>query len=145
MATSFSLTSAIKVFPCPSCGETINTTLKECSFCHAAIDPAAAEQSAAATALVSRACNDASYLTVMAGLLLPFFLLLFFPLMTLVGFVGMWFLTLAIPFMCIRWWVKYGKIKTTDSDFSNARGRAIGISVAAAALIIARTTGILHY
>jgi hypothetical protein len=39
-----------------------------------------------------------------------------------VGLAGFWFLRLAIPFMLIRWWIKFGKIKTDDPDFSQARG-----------------------
>jgi hypothetical protein len=136
MSTSFSLTPTVQVFPCPNCRETINTTMTACNFCGTAIDNTAAEQAASATTRISSACSDASYLKVMAGLLLPFLGLMFIPLLTLVGVVGLWFLRLAIPFMCIRWWVKYGKIKTTDPDFSNARGTAIWVSVVGVAALI---------
>jgi hypothetical protein len=37
-----------------------------------------------------------------------------------IGWLGFTFLEFAIPFMCIRWWVKYGRIQTTDPDFANA-------------------------
>jgi hypothetical protein len=129
MSTSFNLSSGIEVFPCPNCRETINTSMAACKFCGTPIDRNAAEQSAAETTRISAACSDASYLKIMAGLLLPFLGLMFIPLLTLVGVVGLWFLRVAIPFMCVRWWIKYGKIKTTDPDFSNARGTAIWVSV----------------
>jgi hypothetical protein len=122
MASSFSLTPGIRVFPCPNCGETINTTVQQCPFCSTIIDHNAAEASAAATAHVSQAISDASYLKVMAWAILSFFLVMFIPFLGLVGFAGLWFLRIAIPFMLIRWWVRYGKIKTDDREFSQARG-----------------------
>jgi hypothetical protein len=136
MSTSFSLTPAVQVFPCPNCRETINTSMAACNFCGKLIDQAAAEQAAADTTRISAACSDASYLKVMAGLLLPFLGIMFIPLLSLIGVVGPWFLRLAIPFMCVRWWVKYGKINTTDPDFSNARGTAIWVSVVGVIAVI---------
>lgn len=91
-------------------------------FCGNAIDHVAAEASAAATARISQAVSDASYLKVMAWAILTFFLLMFVPFLGLAGIAGLWFLRLAIPFMLIRWWIRSGKIKTDDRDFSQARG-----------------------
>ena len=92
------------------------------------IDRAAAEQSAAITSNISQACSDASYLKVMLGILIPFGLLIFFPFLGLAGLVGFVFIKYAVPVMTIRWWVKYGRIKTTDSDFRSARGTVILVS-----------------
>lgn len=125
MSTAFNLTSAIQVFPCPNCRETINTTAQTCPFCGTAIDHAAAEHSAAKTARISRAVSDASYIRIMLGLLIPFFLLIFVPLLNLIGVVGFWFLKIAIPVMTVRWWVLYGRIRTTDPDFPKARRTAL--------------------
>jgi hypothetical protein len=136
MSTSFNLSSGIEVFPCPNCRETINTSMAACKFCGTPIDRAAAAQAAADTTRVSAACSDASYLKIMAGLLIPFFVLMFIPFLNLAGVIGLWFLRLAIPFMCIRWWIKYAKIKSTDPDFSNARGTAIWVSVVGVAALI---------
>jgi hypothetical protein len=122
MSPSLTLASDIHVFPCPNCNETINTSMQLCKYCNTPIDHAAAEAAAAETSRISQACSDASYLRVMLGLLLPFFGLIFIPLLSLIGAAGFWFLKIAIPVMLIRWWVKFGKIKTTDPDFSKARG-----------------------
>jgi hypothetical protein len=129
MAQGLSLSSAVNVFPCPNCKETINTSMQQCSFCSAPIDHAAAEQSAAATSRISSACSDASYLKIMAWSLLTFFVLFLFPFLGLAGIVGFWFLRIAIPVMCIRWWIKYGSVKTDDPDFSRARRAAIVVSI----------------
>ena len=102
--------------------------MQQCSFCGTAIDAAAAEKSAAETSKISQACSDASYLRIMFRLMLPSFGLIFVPLLSLLGGVGLLFLEVAIPIMCIRWWVKYRRIQTRDPDFSKARGNAILVS-----------------
>jgi endogenous inhibitor of DNA gyrase (YacG/DUF329 family) len=128
MAGTLSLSSAVQVFPCPSCGETINTSVQQCPFCSAPIDRAEAEKSAAETSRISQACSDASYLKIMLAILIPFGILIFFPFLGLAGMLGFIFIKYAVPVMTIRWWIKYGRIKTTDSDFHNARGTVILVS-----------------
>jgi len=125
MSPSLTMASDIQVFPCPHCNETINTSMQVCKFCATPIDAAAAIASADLTTRISQACSDASYLSIMLGLMLPFFGLILVPLLSLLGLAGFWFLKVAIPVMLIRWWVKFGKIKTNDPDFSKARGTTI--------------------
>jgi hypothetical protein len=131
MASSLSLTSAPKVFPCSNCGETINTSMQQCPFCSTLIDSASAEISAAATTKISQACSDASYLRVMAWAYVTFFLVLFIPFLGLAGAAGLWFLAIAIPVMVVRWWIKFGAIKTTDPDFARAKRTTIIVSIVA--------------
>ena len=54
--------------------------------------------------------------------------------------IGLIFVTYALPVMCIRWWVKYGSIKTDDADFPRARLTAI-IVTAIAFLNLCRDAG----
>jgi hypothetical protein len=136
MAGTLSLSSTVQVFPCPSCKETINTSMLECPFCSTHIDHAAADVSAAATSRISQACSDASYLKVMAWSWLTFIVVMFIPLVGLAGFVGLLFLRVAIPVMVVRWWIKFGSIKTDDRDFARAKRAAIVVSVIAALLVI---------
>ena len=128
MAGTLSLSSTVEVFPCPNCGETINTSLDHCSFCSTPIDRAAAEASAAETSRISQACSDASYLRIMLGALIPFGLTIFFPFLGLAGLVGFAFLKYAVPVMSVRWWVKFGRTKTSDPDFRKARKTVILVS-----------------
>ena len=125
---AFNLTPTVQVFPCPHCGETINTSLQECSFCHSPIDHTAAKAAAAETNRISSACSDASYLKIMLALLIPFGLLIFVPLLNLIGLVGFVFLKYAVPVMTIRWWIMYRSITTADPDFHSARGTVIFVS-----------------
>jgi hypothetical protein len=128
MGGSLRLTSRVQVYPCPNCQETINTSDLQCPFCSTPIDRTAAEQSAAATSRISQACSDASYLKIMLSILIPFGILAFFPFLGLAGMFGFIFIKYAVPVMTIRWWIKYGRIKTTDSDLHKARGTVILVS-----------------
>lgn len=131
MPGTLSLSPTVSVFPCPHCGQTINDSAVTCPFCAQPIDRETAATAAAETSRISQACSDASYLRIMAWSLLTFFGLLFVPFLGLAGIVGFWFLRVALPFMVIRWWIKYGKIRTTDSDFIRARRSAIVVAVVA--------------
>jgi hypothetical protein len=131
MSTTLSFASDIKVFPCPNCRETINTSMTECPYCRTAIDAAAASRAAEETSKISQACSDASYLRIMAWALLTFFGLMFVPLLNLLGVAGLWFLRFAIPFMVIRWWIRFGKIRTADVDFRRAKQSVIVVSIVA--------------
>jgi hypothetical protein len=102
--------------------------MQECPFCSAPIDRDAAELSAAATSRISEACTDASYFRIMLGILIPFGATIFFPFLGLIGLIGFVFIKYALPIMIVRWWIKFGSIKTTDPDFSNARKTAIWVS-----------------
>ncbi|MBB5059610.1 hypothetical protein HDF16_004336 [Granulicella aggregans] len=119
------------VFPCPNCNETINTSLSQCTYCGTPVDRSAALLSAAETSRISQACSDASYLKIIAWALLACLGLLFIPFLSLAGAVGFWFLRIAVPVMVVRWWIKFGGIKTGDPDFPGAKRAAVIVSVVA--------------
>lgn len=121
MAGSLGLSSAIHVFTCPNCKETINTSDTQCPFCSTCIDHDEAEAAAELMAKINQACSDGSYLKIMAGMLLTFFLLRYVPFLGLIGSAGFYFLLVAVPIMAIRWWIKFGSIRTRDSGFRTAR------------------------
>jgi len=133
MANSLSLTSTSSnagIFECPVCKQTIDSSSTKCRFCSAAIDPAAAEVAAEKMAKVNQACSDASFLRTMAIAILVFFGLMFVPyLLSWVGLFGYYFLMFAVPFMTIRWWVKFGAIRADDRDLKRARTTVIVVSI----------------
>jgi endogenous inhibitor of DNA gyrase (YacG/DUF329 family) len=136
MSQSLSLSATVAVFPCPTCKETINTSMRHCPFCGAAIDHAVAEASATETSKISRACSDSSYLKIMLGILIPFGALVFFPFLGLAGLVGFVFIKYAVPVMAIRWWIKYGRIKSQDLDLRRARKTVIVVSVVSLVVLL---------
>lgn len=131
MTNSLSIASdldKVKVFQCPNCKQTIDTSAQQCRFCSAIIDPTSAAIAAQAMASVSQACNDASYIRIAAITMVAFLGVMFIPFFGLLGVCGYYFLTLAIPVLTIRWWIKFGSIKTDDSDFPRARRTVVIIS-----------------
>jgi hypothetical protein len=142
MASGLSLSSEVQVFPCPNCKETINTSMQTCAFCSASIDTAAAIESAAETSRISHACSDASYLKIMCGTAIAFFFLRFVPLVMHIGWFGLTFLQVAVPVMTIRWWFKYGSIRTNDPDYAQARLSATYVTAGAGLLLIYTVLGL---
>ena len=132
MANSLSLTSTSTnagIFECPVCKQTIDASSIECRFCFAPIDPIAAGAAAEKMAKVNQACSDASFLRTMAFAFLAFIGIMFIPFMGLLGLAGYWFLMFAVPFMSIRWWIKFGAIRVDDRDLKRARTTVIVVSI----------------
>jgi hypothetical protein len=132
VANSLSLTSAVdqsRVFQCPQCKQTIDTSARQCRFCSASIDPAEAELAATAMARLNQACSDASYLTSAAIAMLVFLFVQFVPILALVGLSGFYFLLFAIPVWAIAWWVRFWNIKTDDNEFRRARWTTLLLGV----------------
>jgi len=136
MTGLLSLSPFVEVFPCPTCRETINTSIARCPFCSTPIDEAAAKASAAETSRISQACSDASYLKVMLGTLIPFAGLVFFPFLGLAGLIGFVFIKYAVPFMALRWWIKYGRIRSQDVDLKSARKTVVVASAVSLAVLV---------
>lgn len=99
--------------------------MPKCPFCSAPVDAVAANAAADLMSKVNQGCSDASYLRIMAGLMGVFFVLSLIPFVSWVGSAGYWFMFLAVPFMAVRWWVKFGKIKTGDTGFASAKKSAM--------------------
>jgi hypothetical protein len=72
----------------------------------------------------------------MLGILIPFGITFFFPFLGVVGLIGFTFIKYALPVMIIRWWIKYGGIKTTDPEFSTARIMVILVTAASVLVLL---------
>lgn len=144
MGNSLSITSDLdkpKIFECPNCKQTIDTTSTQCRFCSTSIDPAIAEAAAAKMARINRACSDASYLKI-AGLCAPAFLvILLIPFMTFMGELGLIFLEFAIPIWIILWCFRFLNIQTDDPDFRRAKKTVLIVTIAWVVLVGFRFIG----
>jgi hypothetical protein len=75
---------ATHTFPCPSCNEIINDSMRECRFCRALIDPRAARAAVELQSRVNEACSDASYTASAAYVMCALLLISVFPFVPLV-------------------------------------------------------------
>ncbi len=94
----------IRVFRCPNCHEFINTTLKQCRFCGAEVDPVAADAAATFQSKLNPISNDSSFARILAGIMWVMFFVGLIPFCGIVGF-GVYFLFFAVPIVTARsWW-----------------------------------------
>jgi hypothetical protein len=124
------------VLQCPNCKETIDASSQQCRFCSAAIDPAAAEAAAQVMARVNQACSDSSFLKTAVVTMLIFLGVMFVPFLGLLGVVGFYFLTFAVPVLSIRWWVRFGHIQCDDPDFIRAKRTMLIVTSLTSLLLI---------
>ncbi len=135
----------VRVFECPGCRQTINTSVSQCPYCSAPIDRQVADAAAALTTRVSQACNDASYVRILAGSLIVFFLLTIVPFMGLVGLVGYYVLLVLVPVLAIRWWIRFASLRFDDPDYRGAkRNVAIALGIWAAFLLFSSIRIVLN-
>jgi hypothetical protein len=85
-----------------------------------------------------------------AALALPvFFVLRFVPFLSIVGLAGFCGLSLAVPAWALRWWIRFGAIPSSNSDYRQSRRavRTVGIVVTCVLVlyvILPFVVGFLH-
>jgi len=131
MAKNLSLTGASEqcgVFECPNCKQTIDVSALQCRYCSVTIDSSAAQAAAESMSKINQACSDASFLRTASISIFAFFGMMFVPFFGLLGICGYYFVLFAVPFLAIRWWLRFHGIRTDDHDFRRARTTVIVIS-----------------
>ena len=124
--------SAPQVFACPKCGEMINTSMAQCAYCNAPVDPQWAAWAANAQATIASAFNHANNIMNVARALIVFFVASLIPFL---GFAGLAFLVtlFAFPIMVLIWLSKYQwglqGIDKNHEDLKQARRRIIRASI----------------
>jgi hypothetical protein len=111
----------LSTFPCPTCHEFINSGMTTCNYCSVPIDPQVAGAAIELQDKINRACNDASLVRNLAGVMWVFFFVRLIPFIGLVAFVGMILLFFATAIRLILWRVRFGGIKTADIDYKRAK------------------------
>lgn len=114
-----------RTFPCTNCREFINESMRQCPFCGAPVDPAAAQAAAEMQEQINRACNDASMIRNLAGALWLCFLLYFAPFVGCLAGVTLLGLFFLVPVRLLIWQSSYGGLKTADVDYRTAKRNAL--------------------
>jgi hypothetical protein len=105
---------------CPGRKQLINTLMTECRYCAQVIDTQSAQEGADLQDRIHQACSDASYMIAL-GALTAFYAVSYLPLLGIIGSVAFLFLLVAIPIMCIRWFIRVRNVETDDPDFKKAK------------------------
>ena len=124
--------AAPQVFACPKCGEMINTSMAQCAYCNAPVDPQWAAWAANAQATIASAFNHANNIMNVARALIVFFVVSLIPFL---GFAGLAVLVMlvALPIMILLWLSKYQwglqGIDRNHEDLIQARRRIMKASI----------------
>ena len=111
----------LSTFPCPNCHEFINTGMTTCKYCSIPVDPQIASAAVELQDKINRACNDASLVRNLAGVMWVCFFVRFIPFVGLVGLIGMVALFFVVPIRLILWLIRFGGIQTADIDYKGAK------------------------
>lgn len=113
----------IMSFRCVSCGEYINTSMRQCRYCEAPIDPEVARVVSLEQDKVNNACSEASYIKSIAVVLVIACGVSFLPipLISSVAFLFFCATYLAVPVMALRWQFKFGQLRSSDPDYAKAK------------------------
>ena len=112
---------SVSTFQCPNCHEYINTSMTQCRYCAVPIDAQLATAAVELQEKVNSACNSASLIRNMAGVMWLCFFLRMIPFVGLVATVALLILFFVVPIRLVYWLVRYGGIQTVDVDYKRAR------------------------
>jgi hypothetical protein len=121
-----------RVFACPQCGEMINTSMAQCAYCNAPVEPQWAAWAANAQATIASAFNHANNIMNVARALIVFFVVSLIPFL---GFAGLAFIVMlfAFPILVLLWLSKYQwglqGIDKNHDDLKQARRRIMRASI----------------
>lgn len=130
-------TDKVRVFPCPHCGEYINTEMNSCKFCHTPIAPQQAAQSADLQDKIAQACNEASLIRIAAFIIPVLFAFFCFSVFAsqsdrkMLRIVDQLFglLVIGTPLAIGHWFSAYNGLPAKDPDYFRAQ-RNVFISIA---------------
>jgi len=121
MPQTVDLGPKLQVFRCPQCNEVINLSAERCRFCNTSIDPLKAQAAAELHHQVNQAIDSASYLRILAGTMVVFYIGGFLPIVGTPAGIGFFFLMLTVPIQIIRFWRKHLGIHTSDPGMKEAQ------------------------
>jgi hypothetical protein len=113
--------SEIRTYPCPSCGEIINTGVTTCPYCSAPVDEEAALRAADDREKYQKAFADANSLVITARSFPLAFVATFIPFIGSVGSLGVLLLLVWVPAGLFRWYRRHSNLNRSNPDYAQAR------------------------
>ncbi|HEY0657072.1 MAG TPA: hypothetical protein VGD05_01285 [Pyrinomonadaceae bacterium] len=113
--------SDFKVFQCPNCQQFINNQTTTCKYCSVSLDAQTISAAVESQDYVNDAYNSASNLRILAGVLVTAFFVRLIPFISIFGNVLFLIIFFGLPLLLIFWQIRYGRIKTTDKEFKQAK------------------------
>jgi hypothetical protein len=130
-----------QVFACPACGEMINTSMSQCAYCNAPVDPQWAMWAAAAQTTISSAFNHANNIMLAARAMIVLLLASYIPCGGFIASIGFYLMIPAFPILVLIWFAKYQwglqGIDKNHPDLQQARNRILHASIIWIVTIIA--------
>jgi hypothetical protein len=133
--------SDAQVFACPKCGEMINTSMAQCEYCRAPVDPQLAAWAAGAQATLASAFNHASIIMQIARGMVVLLLGTFFPFVGNPATIALLVTIFAFPILVLIWFSKYQwslqGIDKNQDDLKQSRSRILKAAMIYGGTIIA--------
>jgi len=131
-----------QVFACPKCGEMINTSMAQCAYCDAPLDPQWATWAANAQATIASAFNHANNIMNVARALIVLFVASFLPFIGFGAGIGFNIIFIAFPILVLIWFPKYHwglqGIDKNQEDLKQARKRIMKASIIWGVMLLLR-------
>ena len=125
--------SETHVFACPKCGEMINTSMAQCAYCNAPIDPQWAAWASNAQETIASGFNHANNIMLAARALIVLLVATIVPYGGFVAGIGFNLMLLAFPILVLLWFSKYQwglqGIDKNHIDLKQGRQRVIKASI----------------
>jgi hypothetical protein len=133
--------SDMQVFACPKCGEMINTSMAQCVYCNAPVDPQWAMWASKAQGTIASAFNHANNIMLAARGMAVLALASFFPCGGNIAAIAMIAMIFVFPVLVLIWFSKYQwdlqGIDKNHDDLKQSRSRILKAAIVYAVTIIA--------
>jgi hypothetical protein len=133
--------SVAQVFACPKCGEMINTSMAQCAYCNAPIDPQWAAWASIAQATIASAFNHASIIMQVARGMVVLLIATFVPFVGTPATFVLFATIFVFPILVLIWFSRYQwglqGIDKTQDDLKKSRSRILKAAIIYGVTIIA--------
>ena len=133
--------SAPQVFACQKCGEMINTSMAQCVYCDAPVDPRWASWAADAQATITGAFDYANNIMLAARGMVVLLIATLFPLVGILSGILLFSSIFAFPILILIWFSKYQwrlrGIDKNQDDLRRSRSKVLKAGIIYVVAIIA--------